>query len=1145
MPTAKLAYFSNIGFTQSSSTVITEQERKAFAEKLSQGGKNGARLKKIKTKPYVIYSARFSKAGRFLCTLIEQPGKAPIISVLDKFESHDEYIQKINSNVLLASYLKDLSPEDIEMIFSEDEETDINPDSKLTSEEYTLFHQAFSAPAVELYYALENHYVELNETQRIIIKAKDGKIIRILEGSLGTGKTIGLTARYEEIYAKVSSMAMQPETKHSTEMIHQLIYLTITPALAEEVQEHFDTKLMEQALLAWCMHKNLKPTDYGHSISPVIFFEQLYLYTQYAEEQLSKVQLPKSMTYQAFAEMLDPSLKTTPLKEEKDFIAWCLTKKIKPSDYGLADNMPPANFYRQLYQEFRIISGCDNLQAYKDLGITESLFIKDLTLRESLFTLYTQYIENNVDLNFYDLSEAINTYKQKNPNIVPQLFGDESQNLSKRQLKNCMYYAAPNITFCADPEQSVYDPIPNAQFLKQLCIKQNLTPEYIPLTQSYRVTQPVAEVLNRLSTLQNQYNGGVINAETNPEKIVSQKEGAPPTLITVSELKDAIEEKYQQYCDSSDYAVVVGEASLIDEAQKKFKTPLVFTPDEIIGLTKNIIFYKPFNAFTTDELKTLIPFCTDPNATHHPHKPKDKHDKTKQSLNTKINQLRVAIGRSPQSLDLIINDTAHKRSKQKNPEEMLAQYLGIEKPPIKNASPCTETKTKAETKTETESDLTTPNEQQNNRQKWLEECRKLIVKKKYKQAYDTRIARGFSVAELNIPESFKAQIPTEYHAAFFLSEKKNPMPKSVNTQKHPEVIPTSDNKENLPLAVNSNTHSKTLQPTENQKISGNEKRAIDFLSSFNEDRILSLFKKQTVNNLREILFEIKIKNGNDIIEKNLWDILTKDQKRILSDVLEKHQLIEKFKAVISEYPDAQYTEKNTSPSKNLKSNCLARYEGGKLVLSAKAERAFSEANKKYRAGVLKGDAESAYQLAYHHAYGYGVEKDEVEAVRLYRLAGNKGHAQAQIELGNYYFNGDGGVLKDLKVAAELYQKAAIQGNPQAQHNLGKCYEFGFGVPIDLSKAAYWYKKSSDQGDKDAAERLRAIQTQPKQISTQGKNFEEETSSLTKTEELMNHSSEDHKKPLQFSVSKTTENLTEDKENQPLPENNTVCIKMPI
>ena len=62
--------------------------------------------------------------------------------------------------------------------------------------------------------------------------------------------------------------------------------------------------------------------------------------------------------------------------------------------------------------------------------------------------------------------------------------------------------------------------------------------------------------------------------------------------------------------------------------------------------------------------------------------------------------------------------------------------------------------------------------------------------------------------------------------------------------------------------------------------------------------------------------------------------------------------------------------------------------------------------------------------------GQGVAKDDVEAVRLYRLAVAQGHAGAQNNLG-YMFDNGYGVVQDRVEAVRLYRLAAAQGHANA------------------------------------------------------------------------------------------------------------------
>lgn len=79
-----------------------------------------------------------------------------------------------------------------------------------------------------------------------------------------------------------------------------------------------------------------------------------------------------------------------------------------------------------------------------------------------------------------------------------------------------------------------------------------------------------------------------------------------------------------------------------------------------------------------------------------------------------------------------------------------------------------------------------------------------------------------------------------------------------------------------------------------------------------------------------------------------------------------------------------------------------------------------------------------------------------------QLAAMNGDAQAQYNLGNCFYKGQG-VMKDEKQAVHWYRSAAEQGHALAQVYLGACYWRGIGVEENIGKAIEWYQKAADQG----------------------------------------------------------------------------------
>ena len=73
---------------------------------------------------------------------------------------------------------------------------------------------------------------------------------------------------------------------------------------------------------------------------------------------------------------------------------------------------------------------------------------------------------------------------------------------------------------------------------------------------------------------------------------------------------------------------------------------------------------------------------------------------------------------------------------------------------------------------------------------------------------------------------------------------------------------------------------------------------------------------------------------------------------------------------------------------------------------------------------------------------------EISKVENLKILAEQGDAEAQFNLGNIYYTGEG-VTQDYELAFEWYQKAAHQGHTKAQFNLGTMYYNGQGAPRSL------------------------------------------------------------------------------------------------
>jgi len=123
---------------------------------------------------------------------------------------------------------------------------------------------------------------------------------------------------------------------------------------------------------------------------------------------------------------------------------------------------------------------------------------------------------------------------------------------------------------------------------------------------------------------------------------------------------------------------------------------------------------------------------------------------------------------------------------------------------------------------------------------------------------------------------------------------------------------------------------------------------------------------------------------------------------------------------------------------------------------------WAEAVRLFRLAAEQKNADAQLELGLCYANGDGVPQDWAEAVRLFRLAAEQNNADAQLELGVSYARGEG-VARDLAEAVRLFRLAAEQKHSGAQCNLGICYENGEGVARDLAEAARLYRLAASQG----------------------------------------------------------------------------------
>ena len=144
-------------------------------------------------------------------------------------------------------------------------------------------------------------------------------------------------------------------------------------------------------------------------------------------------------------------------------------------------------------------------------------------------------------------------------------------------------------------------------------------------------------------------------------------------------------------------------------------------------------------------------------------------------------------------------------------------------------------------------------------------------------------------------------------------------------------------------------------------------------------------------------------------------------------------------------------------------------------IAAISRNDFSTAFKELSPLAVRGMPAAQNYLGVLYANGAGLNRNLDEAVRLWRLAAEKGDENAQNNLGMAYFFG-AGVSQDFSEAKSLWELAAQRGSAHAQNNLGVFFVNGEGVGMpygerDFSAGVLWLRRATEQGNAAAISNL--------------------------------------------------------------------------
>ena len=95
-------------------------------------------------------------------------------------------------------------------------------------------------------------------------------------------------------------------------------------------------------------------------------------------------------------------------------------------------------------------------------------------------------------------------------------------------------------------------------------------------------------------------------------------------------------------------------------------------------------------------------------------------------------------------------------------------------------------------------------------------------------------------------------------------------------------------------------------------------------------------------------------------------------------------------------------------------------------------------------------------------HGFGGERDLKKALDYFKMAADKGHAEAQFNLGAMYIGGTG-VKKAYDKALHHFTLSAHQGHTLALYNLGQMHLNGLGVAKSCAVGVQFLKAVAERG----------------------------------------------------------------------------------
>jgi len=368
----------------------------------------------------------------------------------------------------------------------------------------------------------------------------------------------------------------------------------------------------------------------------------------------------------------------------------------------------------RLYEEFKgVLTGAPlhtaflSKEEYAALGIKQSIFTADK--RDEVYSLFTKYMQWMKENSYYDSNMISFDYLQLVKPRYDYIMIDEVQDITGIQLK-CIMQSLNNTSdfiLTGDSNQIVHPNFFSWSNIKTYLYHQGTDNKQVQILQTnYRNSPEVVQLSNTLLKIKNLRFGSIDKESNYLINTISSQKGEVLLMQDDDKVKAELNRKTQ---DSTQYAVIVADNFLKEEARRYFKTPLIFSVQEAKGLEYENVILMNFISANSAEFREIIEGVNAADLGHESlqyARPADKNDKDAEIYKFYINSFYVAITRSIKNIYLFEKEVNHKA----------LQLLSLKEitKPLQVA------------------------EQKSDKTEWLEEARRLDEQGKHEQAEQIR-----------------------------------------------------------------------------------------------------------------------------------------------------------------------------------------------------------------------------------------------------------------------------------------------------------------------------------------------------------------------------------------------------------------------